>query len=177
MKRIVLAFLFAAVVVVSNWAQVQRPSARSGERAQETRKLKADPFQQFRYRMAYPGQSQYLAGFSKVHASGGSSGGSGRNRPPGQASGGEKYEEITLERGLTQDSSFTQWANRGQAKPLAKDLVIDVFNEAGQVSSTMKLGRCVVTEFQSVPDLDGPAHSVAIQAMTLHCAGMVRSTR
>src|SRR3546814_4693519 len=57
--------------------------------------------------------------------------------------GRTKYEPITLERGVTHDIDFEQWANKiwnfgagaGSEASLAdfrKDLILDVFNEAGQ---------------------------------------------
>lgn len=171
MKRSLFAFVVAAMILLA-----QRPSAQSSKRPPKAMKPAASRFQPFRYRMAYSGQGQYLAGFSKVHVSRDSSGTSGQS-PRREPNTVNKNANITFERGIvTPDSSFLQWVNRSQTPSQAKDLVIDTFNETGQKSSSMYLGRCVVAVYHSVPDLDGAANTAKIQVMTLHCASMKRST-
>ena len=49
-----------------------------------------------------------------------------------------------------------------------KDIIIDVFNEAGQKVLAYKVYRCWVSEYQALPDLDANANAVAIQT---HQAG------
>jgi phage tail-like protein len=165
MKTSTLLLLVAAMIVVPSHAEGQQ--ARPGERTQPQKaKLEADRFQQFRYRISDSVQGKYFAGFTNLKVK--DSGSPRSNDPRGGTRGRDKYEEITLERGLTQDASFIQWASRTQGQQL-KDLVIDVFDEAGHKSSSMQLSRCMVAEFQSMPDLDGPAHRVTIQVITLHC--------
>ena len=44
-----------------------------------------------------------------------------------------------------------------------KDIIIDVYNEAGQKVHAYKLFRCWVSEYQALPDLDASANAVAIQ--------------
>ncbi|HRM74313.1 MAG TPA: phage tail protein, partial [Paracoccus sp. (in: a-proteobacteria)] len=57
------------------------------------------------------------------------------------------FEAITLERGVTHDVDFEQWANKVwnygaglgaevSLRDFRKDLVIDFFNEAGQLART-----------------------------------------
>jgi phage tail-like protein len=172
MQRSFFAFVFAAMIFFA-----QQQSAQSSQRPQKVMKPAASRFQPFRYRMAYSEQGQYLAGFSKVHVSGDTSGTSGQS-PRRESPTVNKNVNITLERGVvTQDPSFAQWLNRSRQPSQAKDLVIDTFNETGQKSSSMYLGRCVVAEYQSRPDLDGAANSAKIQVMTLHCASLKRSKR
>jgi phage tail-like protein len=48
-------------------------------------------------------------------------------------------------------------------KDFRKDLLIDVYNEAGQLVLTYKMFRAWVSEFQALPDLDANANAVAIQ--------------
>jgi phage tail-like protein len=171
MKHRFLTFVFAAIIVLA-----QQLSAQSTQRRPKAMKPAASRFQPFRYRMAYSEQGPHLAGFSKVHVSGDSSGTSGQS-PRREPKTLNKNVNITLERGIVaQDSSFAQWVNRTRAPSQAKDLVIDTFDETGQKSSSMHLGGCVVTEYQSLPDLDGSANSATIRVMTLHCASMKRST-
>ena len=95
-------------------------------------------------------------------------------RPAASRPGRTKYEAITLERGVTHDLEFEQWANKvwnfgagfGSEVSLAdfrKDVILDVFNEAGQKVLSYQIYRCWVSEYQSLPDLDANANAVAIQ--------------
>ena len=85
-----------------------------------------------------------------------------------------KFEPITLERGVTHDPAFEQWANKVwnfgaglgaevSLKDFRKDITIDMFNEAGQLVLSYKVFRCWVSEYQALPDLDANATAVAIQ--------------
>ena len=76
---------------------------------------RVDPYKNFKFRLKWDGQ--YVAGVSKVsglkrttqvveHREGGDP--STSHKSPGQT----RYEAITLERGLTQDHDFEQWANK-----------------------------------------------------------------
>jgi phage tail-like protein len=102
-------------------------------------------------------------------------------KSPGQS----KYEAITLERGVTHDVDFEQWANKvwnfgsglGSEVSLAdfrKDVVIDVYNEAGQLAISYKVYRCWVSEYQAMPELDASANAVAIQTIKLENEGWER---
>jgi phage tail-like protein len=104
-------------------------------------------------------------------------------RSPGRA----KYEAITLERGVTHDLEFEQWANKvwtlgnglGQEvslKDFRRDILIDLYNEAGQVVKTFRVYRCWVSEFQTLPDLDANANAVAIETIKLENEGWERDT-
>jgi len=55
-----------------------------------------------------------------------------------------------------------------------KDLIIDVFNEAGQKVISYHVYRCWVSEFQALPDLDANANAVAIQHIKLENEGWDR---
>ena len=102
-------------------------------------------------------------------------------KSPGRTS----YDAITLERGVTHDKDFEQWANKvwrvGVAlgaevslKDFRKDIVIELYNEAGQLAIAYKVYRCWVSEFQALPDLDANANAVAIQHLKLECEGWER---
>jgi phage tail-like protein len=155
-----------------------------------------DPYKNFKFRIKWGGK--YVAGVSKVgalkrtnevveHRDGGDP--STVRKSPGQT----KYEPITLERGVTHDTEFEQWANKvwsfnnAQAGPesrtqevsladFRKDIIIDVFNEAGQKVLSYQVYRCWVSEYQALPELDASANAVAIQTMTLQNEGWVRDT-
>src|SRR5437868_10021018 len=125
-----------------------------------------DPYKNFKFRVKWDGR--YVAGISKVsalkrttevveHREGGDPS-TGRKGP-----GRTKYDAITLERGVTHDDEFENWANQvmqagaNSSPPVGnfrKDLVIDVFNEKGKRILSYKVFRCWVSEYQALPDLD-----------------------
>jgi phage tail-like protein len=147
-----------------------------------------DPYKNFKFRVKWDGR--YVAGVSKVsalkrttevveHREGGDP--STSRKSPGRS----KYEPVTLERGVTHDIDFEQWANKvwnfgagaGSEVSLAdfrKDVIIDVFNEAGQKALSYKVYRCWVSEYQALPDLDANANAVAIQTLKLENEGWER---
>lgn len=147
-----------------------------------------DPYKNFKFRVKWDGR--YVAGVSKVgalkrttevveHREGGDP--STSRKSPGRT----KYEAITLERGVTHDLEFETWANKvwnfsggaGAESSLAdfrKDIIIDVFNEAGQKAISYKVYRCWVSEYQSLPDFDANANAVAIQTLKLENEGWER---
>jgi phage tail-like protein len=144
-----------------------------------------DPYKNFKFRVKWDGK--YVAGVSKVgalkrttdpieHREGGDP--STVRKSPGQT----KYEPITLERGVTHDTEFEKWANKVwnfssgpgtevSLEDFRKDIIIDVFNEAGQKAISYKVYRCWVSEFQALPELDASANAVAIQTLTLQNEG------
>lgn len=100
-----------------------------------------------------------------------------------QLPGKTKYDPVTLEAGLTHDATFENWANlvynfQGDAsaslKNFRKDIIVDVFNEAGQKVHSYKLFRCWVSEYQALPDLDAGGNAVAIQHIKLENEGWER---
>ncbi len=147
-----------------------------------------DPYKNFKFRIKWDGR--YVAGVSKVsalkrttevveHREGGDP--STNRKSPGQS----KYEAITLERGVTHDPDFEDWANKvwnfgagaGAEVALAnfrKDVILDVFNEAGQKVISYKVYRCWVSEYQALPELDASANAVAIQTLKLENEGWER---
>jgi len=147
-----------------------------------------DPYKNFKFRVKWDGR--YVAGVSKVsalkrstevveHREGGDP--SSSRKSPGRT----KFEPITLERGVTHDTEFEIWANRvwnfgsglGAEVSLAsfrKDLIIEVYNETGQLVLAYKVFRAWVSEFQALPDLDANANAVAIQTLKLENEGWER---
>ena len=98
--------------------------------------------------------------------------------------GRTKYDPITLERGITFDTDFEDWANAAQVldkgapttslKNLRKELRIDLLNEEGQPVHRYIVHRCWVSEFQALPDLDAGANAVAIEHIKLENEGWER---
>ena len=149
-----------------------------------------DPYKNFTFRIKC--DDTYVAGVNKVsfltHASEVADHRKGRNpsgsrRPPGQTDN----SPVTLERGLTYDLEFAEWANQawthgntaGQEVSLRdfrKDIIIELHNEAGQSVIMFKILRCWVSEFTAVPELGGSENAVAIESMTLQHEGWERYT-
>ncbi len=147
-----------------------------------------DPYKNFKFRVKWDGV--YVAGVSKVgkllrktevvsHRSGGDP--SSSRKSPGRT----EYDPITLERGVTHSKTFEQWANKvwnhgsglgaeTSLKDFRKDIILEVYNEAGQLALAYKIYRCWVSEFQALPDLDANANAVAIQSLKLENEGWER---
>jgi phage tail-like protein len=147
-----------------------------------------DPYKFFKFRIKWDGK--YVAGVSKVsamkrstevieHRDGGDPS-TGRKSP-----GRTKYEPVTLERGVTHDLEFEAWANKvwqfgeglgseSSLKDFRKDIILEVYNEAGQLVISYNIFRCWVSEYQAMPDLDANANAVAIQTIKLENEGWQR---
>ena len=141
-----------------------------------------DPYKNFKFRVKWDGK--YVAGISKVGALKRSTE-PVEHREGGDPSTSRKYEAITLERGVTHDTEFEKWANKVwnfgsglgaevSLKDFRKDLIIEVYNEAGQLALAYKVFRCWVSEYQALPDLDANANAVAIQHLKLENEGWER---
>jgi len=149
-----------------------------------------DPYKAFKFRVKWDGR--YVAGISKVsalkktvepvpHREGGDP--NTDRKSPGKV----KYEAITLDRGITHDPEFEKWAQKVWAigsgfgaevslKDFRKDIIIEVYNEAGQVVIAYKVYRCWVSEYQALPDLDANQNAVAIEHIKLENEGWERDT-
>jgi phage tail-like protein len=55
-----------------------------------------------------------------------------------------------------------------------KDIIIELYNEAGQLAIAYKVFRCWVSEYQALADLDANANSVLIQHLKLENEGWER---
>jgi phage tail-like protein len=145
-----------------------------------------DPYKNMKFRVKWDGR--YVAGVSKVsalkrstevvsHREGGDPSTS-RHSPSTW-----KFEPITLERGVTHDPEFEDWANKVYSveagfvltlKGLRKDILIELLNEQGVVAKTYKIFRCWVSEYQALPELDANGHAVAFEHIVLQNEGWVR---
>jgi phage tail-like protein len=147
-----------------------------------------DPYKNFKFRVKWDGR--YVAGVSKVsalkrttevvkHREGGDP--SSSRKSPGRT----EYEPITLERGVTHDKEFERWADKvwsvgfglgaeASLKDFRKDLIVEIYNEAGQLALAYKVYRCWVSEYQAHADLDGNANAVLIQHIKLENEGWER---
>ena len=158
-----------------------------------------DPYRNYKFRVKWDGRC--VAGISKVspltrttevisHRSGGDP--STPRRMPGQS----EYQPFTLERGVTNDMAFEQWANkvwdyhnattddqRGDSgnqdvslKDFRKDIILEVYNEAGQKMLAYNLYGCWPSEFTAVPEMDANGNLVAIQSLKLEIQSLERDT-
>jgi phage tail-like protein len=147
-----------------------------------------DPYKNFKFRVKWDGR--YVAGISKVsalkrtsevvkHRDGGDP--SSSRKSPGRT----EYEAITLERGVTHDPEFERWANKVwnfgsglgaevSLRDFRKDIIIELYNEAGQVALAYKVFRCWVSEYQAQADLDANANAALIQSIKLENEGWER---
>ena len=147
-----------------------------------------DPYKNFKFRLKWDGK--YVYGGSKVTGlkrsieviefrNGGEM--SLSRKMPGRV----KFEAITLERGITQDKNFHDWAalcwNYGAAlgsevslANFRKDIYLEFYNEAGQLVIAYQIFRCWVSEYQALPDLDANANAVAIEHIKIENEGFMR---
>jgi phage tail-like protein len=146
----------------------------------------ADLYDDFNFKVKWDGK--YIAGISKVsalvrstetvvHGDGGSS-------IPEEAPGRTIYEPITLERGRTSDTAFEEWANLVPGAPVSpatlvgtafrKNVILDLYNEAGQKVMSFKIFRCWPSRYQTLPMLNANDHGVAVEQLTLEHEGWER---
>jgi phage tail-like protein len=150
--------------------------------------MRQDPYSGFRFKVKWDGR--YVAGVNKIsalrrstdvveHREGGQPG--IELKSPGRT----KFEPITLERGVTQDRAFEEWANsvwklaaipETSIAKFRKDIEIDVFNEADEKVLSYLVYRCWVSEYQALPDLDANADAVAVEHIKLENEGWERDT-
>lgn len=147
-----------------------------------------DPYKNFKFLVKWDGR--YVAGVNKVsalkrttevvkHRSGGQP--STSLKSPGRT----EYDAITLERGVTHDLDFEQWARRvwnfkaGRGSEVSlknykRDIVVEILNEAGQVAISYRIYKCWVSEYQATSDLDANANAVLLQHIKIENEGWER---
>ena len=146
-----------------------------------------DPYKSFKFLVRFDGR--IVAGISKVTALKQST------EPVSFREGGDqsttrvtpgvwKFEPITLERGVTHDPEFENWArliwNTEQGdtaislENFRKELSIELHNEQGVVVKVDHVHRCWVSSYQALPDLDANANAVAIESMVIQNEGWSR---
>ncbi|MGC5172556.1 phage tail protein [Micromonospora sp. DT81.3] len=146
-----------------------------------------DPYKNFKFRVRWDGR--YVLGVSKVsalkrttaivsHREGGDPGSSRKS------AGRTEFDDITLERGVTHDREFERWANKVwnlgsglgsevSLEDFRKDIVLELYNEAGQLVIAYKIFRCWVTEYQ-IGEVDANAEAVLIATLKLANEGWER---
>ena len=155
------------------------------------------PYGNYRFRVRW--NNAYVAGVSRVsglerstevitHRDGAEAG--TVNHMPGQTT----FAPITLERGVTHDRAFEQWANKvwdyrntvvndreGGAgnqdvslKDFRKDITIELYNEAGQKVLAYNVFRCWPSSYHALPELDSTSNGTAIETLVLQNEGWER---
>ena len=91
------------------------------------------------------------------------------------------YDAITMERGITFDTDFQDWADTVQKlvkgapirslAQLRREVRVEMLNEIGQPVMRYFLHRCWVSEYQAMPDLDAGSTSVAIEHIKMENEG------
>jgi phage tail-like protein len=145
-----------------------------------------DPYQTFKFQVKWDGR--YIPSIlrvsplrrvteSVVHRSGSDP------SHPHVAPGITNFEPIVIERGLTHDTAFEQWANlvfnlQGDAsmslKNFRKDVTIELLNHQGAIVMAFFVHRCWVAEYQALPELEATAPCLAIERLVLQHEGWER---
>lgn len=145
-----------------------------------------DPYKNFKFRVKWDGQ--YIPGVSRIspltritdtviHREGGDQ--SKFSILPGMT----RFEPIVLERGLSHDTAFEEWANmvfnmpgdpNSSLKNYKKDIVIELLNLQGMVVMAFLVYRCWVSEYQSLPELDSNDQCIATEKIVLQHEGWER---
>jgi phage tail-like protein len=145
-----------------------------------------DPYKNFKFKVKWDGQ--YIPAITKVSPlirttaavmvrAGGDP--SHSHISPGAT----MFAPITLERGLTHDTAFEDWANKtfdieGDAgmslRDYRKDIRIELYNLQDSMVMAYQVYRCWVSEYQALPGLDANENCVAIERIVLQHEGWER---
>ncbi|HVN02176.1 MAG TPA: phage tail protein [Caulobacteraceae bacterium] len=130
-----------------------------------------DPYKSYRFRLSMEGRP--VAAFQTAqrgsvsadvvkHRAGGDP--STAHKSPGRS----KFEAVTLERGLTQDSDFRDWVEGvGGASEPRRDL--ELTGDAAGGAGRQSLRRCWVADHSKLPTLGAGGNAVAIEHIHLAC--------
>lgn len=155
-----------------------------------TNPSRLDPYKNFKFRVK--GDGQYIAAISRVtglvrttdvveHREGGDPSTSRKS------TGLTQFAPLTLERGLTDDPAFENWADlvwklgagtgaESSLNEFRKDIFVELYNEAGQLVRVYRVFRCWPSEYGALPVLDANANAVAIEYIKLENEGWERDT-
>ena len=147
-----------------------------------------DPYKAYRFLVYFGTSTSPVAAVSKVGAIKRSSKvieyKEGGNAITLKGLGKTKYDPITLERGVTQDTDFATWANYAQVLDhgapgtslanLRREISIVLLDEQAQPVLRYNIHRCWVSEFQALPELDAGGNAIAIEHIKLENEGWER---
>lgn len=151
---------------------------------------RVDPYKNFLFRVLMNRDDEWVpvAGVSKIsplkrttevvsHRDGGDL------ATPHHSPGISKFEPITLERGVTHDADFEEWAQTvySPAGPSGmslagykRDLQLQVLNHQQTVVKLYTITSCWVSEFTALPELDANANAVAFETIVVQNEGWIR---
>jgi len=147
-----------------------------------------DPYKNFNFRVKWDGQ--YVPAITRVSGLLRTTGVI-ENREGGDLTTSRKsatltqFAPIVLERGLTDDPAFENWANlvfqlgggsETSLNEFRKDILIDLYNEAGQLVRAHKVFRCWPSEYRPFSQLDANVAEVLTESLTLQNEGWERDT-
>ncbi len=149
-----------------------------------------DPYKNFLFRIKVGGS--YVAGVSKLsgldrnvkaisHREGG-------DPTPRMLPGQVEWSPITMERGITTDTAFADWANLcwsyknvqglvgSGAKPVSlssfrKTMIIEVYDVGGNKVLSYNVYNAWVSQYRALSDLDSEGNAVVIESMTIQHEG------
>ena len=148
-----------------------------------------DPYKNFKFRLKSDGRYVYggnqatgltISPVTANYRSGGDP--STAHKSPGRS----KYEAITLERGVTFDQGFHNWASQvsghgakvrsgAPSASLRKDIFLEEYDDSGRWKTSYKVISSWVSGYKALPDLSSNSNSVAIQHMEIEHEGLILS--
>jgi phage tail-like protein len=87
--------------------------------------------------------------------------------------GRDKYGSVTLERGVTHDVGFADWARGGKGP---RDLKIERLNSGSVPVSRYNFSRSWVSTYPALPNLNSNANAIAIEHIKIEVEGFERDT-
>jgi phage tail-like protein len=138
-----------------------------------------DPYKNYRVKVKI--DNDYVMGCNKFNMLAGGDPSVVRTSP-GQTS----YDPIILEEGFTHDPAFEAWANKSWDDALSKnsndvslqdfrkDIIIELYNEAGQEVMAYNVLRALVSEYQAMPQLNGDGSETTITSIKFEHEGWTR---
>lgn len=150
-----------------------------------TKNERIDPYKNFKFVVCLPGRQEPVAGISKIsplkrttevvsHREGGDL------STPRLSPGASKFEAITMERGVTHDKDFADWAGKVYStqgdgavslKEYKRDILIKVNNLQGVAVRVYKVFRCWVSEYTAQAELDANANAILIESIVIQNEG------
>jgi phage tail-like protein len=152
--------------------------------AGQVRATKLDPYRNFRFKVVI--NEKVVAGLNKMSGLKKTTEGidwweAGDNFNPRRLPAKTKYEAITLEKGMTDDKIFEDWAglvnnHKGNiiAENFRKNIQLHICDLNGEPKIKYNIFDCWVSEFQAVPAMDASQNGVAIQTIKLEHEGFER---
>src|SRR5712671_270981 len=108
---------------------------------------------------------------------------------PRNSPGTVRYDDVVLEKGLSMDNAFEDWANAlvqlqadpGSVSGFKRTVYIDVYalngnpqDRKSQPIASYKLNRAWITKYTALPELDASGSGFGIQSVTLRHEGWER---